>query len=153
MKLGSKFFSITIAFMIVFMFTIVVLADNRINQAHHFGGDSLYCDVNVGCWMLDSNGNEIWNVAQSDIETTMMTACETGLSQVMEVGAGTYGLFWIEVSCYEGINPSLALVGYDEHGKINRMRFPTDYTPVFGEEVLPPTPMPTPTMIPTTSPL
>src|SRR5690606_32222699 len=76
--------------------------------------------------------------------------CDAGTSQVIEVGVGTYGQFWFEVSCYEGINPSLNLVGYDEHGKINRMQFSSDYSPVYGAPVV--TPTSEPTVAPTPEP-
>lgn len=136
-------FSTIITIGILLAISMVVAADDRVNQAHHFGGDALFCDMNVGCWMLDSSGTELWAVSQSTIDDVMTLACETGTSQVIEAGVGTYGEFWIEVSCYEGVDPSLTLVGYDEHSKINRMQFSSDYIPVFAAPVITPTPEPT----------
>ena len=101
--------------------------------------------------MLDSSGTELWEVSQSTIDEVMALACETGTSEVIEAGVGTYGPFWIEVSCYEGLDPSLTLVGHDEHGKINRMQFSSDYMPVYAAPVV--TSTPEPTVAPTVAPV
>jgi hypothetical protein len=43
---------------------------------------------------------------------------------------GTYGPSVIQVSCYEGYDPFLTYVGYDEWGKLNEMEFAPNYVPV-----------------------
>ena len=109
---------------------VALAEDDRINQVHHFGGDALYCDEDSGCWLLDMNGNLLWEVPQEEIDEAMAAACETGMTQSIEAGMGTYGPSVIRVSCYEGYDPFLTYVGYDEWGKLNEMRFSPSYEPV-----------------------
>ena len=104
--------------------------DNRINQVHHFGGDAIFCDSEVGCYLLNADGEQLWNVSQEAIEAAMTAACESGESQFIDAGIGTYGPNTIGVSCYEGMEPTLKFYGYDEWGKLNTLQFSPDYTPV-----------------------
>ena len=104
--------------------------DGRINVVGHFGGDTLYCNMDDGCTLLNGTGGFLWNVPQSVIDETFASACEVGVSQEIEAGLGTYGPSVIVVSCYEGYEPTLTLKAFDEHGKINELHFPQDYTPV-----------------------
>ncbi|MCA9914577.1 MAG: hypothetical protein KC496_14595, partial [Anaerolineae bacterium] len=96
-----------------------------------------------GCTLLNSTGGFLWNVPQSMIDDTFASACRVGISQEIEAGMGTYGPSVLVISCYEGYEPTLTLKAYDEHGKINELRFPQDYTPV----TAPPAPTPEPTPI------
>ncbi|MAS33334.1 MAG: hypothetical protein CL610_04970 [Anaerolineaceae bacterium] len=121
-----------------------VLADERINQVHHFGGDTLYCTQADGCWLVNMQGETLWEVSQATIDDALAAACETGTSGYIEAGMGTYGPSTIGVSCYLGYDPSLKLIGYDEWGKVNTMLFPTTYEPVYA----PPMELPEPTAMP-----
>ncbi len=102
------------------------LADARINQVHHFGGDVLYCTTEDGCWFVNIKGEPLWEVEQSVITDALADACESGEAQVIEAGAGTYGPSQLVVGCPS----SITLVGFDEWGKQNTMQFTPDYQPV-----------------------
>lgn len=120
--------------------------DNRINQVHHFGGDALFCDSEVGCYLLNAAGEQLWDVSQAAIDAAMATACETGTSQFIDAGIGTYGPNTLIIHCYAGMEPGLTLNGYDEWGKLNEMQFSPTYEPVNSpvehEEIIVPTPKP-----------
>jgi hypothetical protein len=104
--------------------------DGRINQVSHFGGDALYCEAGVGCWVLDKNGNQLWDISQAAIDELFEQACESGTSVYQDVGVGTYGMMTFHISCYEGLPKTLELFGYDEWGKINSVKFATSYEPI-----------------------
>jgi hypothetical protein len=103
------------------------LADDRINQVHHFGGDVLYCTHEDGCWLVNIHGEPLWEVAQATVDAAVAAACATGEAQVIAAGNGTYGPSQLVVGCPS----SVTLVGYDEWGKQNTMEFTTDYLPVY----------------------
>ncbi|MAU09779.1 MAG: hypothetical protein CL607_08165 [Anaerolineaceae bacterium] len=132
--------------------------DGRINMVGHFGGDNLYCDNIDGCTLLNTDGEFLWNVPKSVIDETFTNACEVGISQEIEAGMGTYGPSLLVISCYEGYEPTLKLKAFDEHGKINEIRFPRDYSPVSAataeptEETATPTPSATPSPTPSPTP-
>ncbi|MAU09780.1 MAG: hypothetical protein CL607_08170, partial [Anaerolineaceae bacterium] len=44
--------------------------DGRINVVGHFGGDTLYCNMDDGCTLLNGTGGFLWNVPQSVIDET-----------------------------------------------------------------------------------
>lgn len=104
--------------------------DGRINVIAHFGGDALYCDASEGCWYLNSAGEQLWNIPQDAIDAAMNTACESGTSESIEVGAGSYGINYLLIHCYQGYAPMLTLTGFDEWGNQNSMDFQPDYQPV-----------------------
>ena len=120
---------VTVSVLMVASFT-QAQDDGRINRVGHFGGDTLYCNMDDGCTLLNGTGGFLWNVPQSVIDETFASACEVGVSQEIEAGLGTYGPSVLVVSCYEGYEPTLTLKAYDEHGKINQIQFPQDYSPV-----------------------
>jgi len=122
-----------ICLILLFALQVALAEATRINQVHHFGGDALYCDQDQGCWLLDKNGNLLWELSQEALDAAMATACETGTSQFIEAGMGTYGPSVIGVSCYVGFDPFLTYVGYDEWGKINEMQFSPNYAPISPE--------------------
>ena len=84
----------------------------------------------LGCWLLDKDGNLLWEVSQATIDAAMAAACETGTTQFINAGMGTYGPSVIEVSCYDGMDPFLTYTGYDEWDKLNVMEFGPNYEPV-----------------------
>ena len=104
--------------------------DGRINVISHFGGDVLYCTADRGCWALNMDGDLLWEVPQSDIEAAKTAACDTGLSQTIEAGQGTYGPMTLDISCYTDDEPTLELTGYDEWGKVNSLSFGASYLPI-----------------------
>lgn len=130
MKYIGLIVTTVISLVAVFAVSAQSSSDGRINVAHHFGGDTLYCDQAQGCWLLNSNGEQLWEVSQSTIDTVMTDACETGQSHYIEAGIGTYGLSTFRVSCYVGYDPALTLIGFDEHGNVNEMEFSPSYLPV-----------------------
>jgi hypothetical protein len=107
-------------------------SDGRINVAHHFGGDTMYCTAAEGCWMLNMTGQPLWSVAEATIDAALATACETGAGQVIEAGQGTYGPFQLVVNCNTNNHNNMVLMGYDEWGKTNEMPFSSLYQPVQG---------------------
>jgi hypothetical protein len=133
--------------------------DGRINMVGHFGGDNLYCNQDDGCTLLNTHGETLWNVPQAVINETFTQACEVGYSFEIEAGQGTHGPSILVISCYEGYEPSLTLKAYDEHGKINEIKFGRDYSPVMPAVVSQsvtaaptPTVTPAPTVTPTITP-
>lgn len=107
-----------------------VMADSRINVVHHFGGDALFCNEELGCWALNMDGERLWEVDQATIDAAMTAACDSNAAQQVEAGQGTYGPMTLEVNCYGEDGASVKLIGYDEHGKPNEMSFAPNYTPV-----------------------
>lgn len=130
MKYIGLIISTVISLVAVFAVSAQSSSDGRINAAHHFGGDALYCEQEQGCWLLNSDGEQLWNIVQDMIDTVMIDACETGQSRYLEAGVGTYGLNTFRVSCYVGYEPALTLIGFDEHGNVNEMEFSPNYMPV-----------------------
>lgn len=109
-----------------------VMADERINVVHHFGGDVLFCTQEEGCKLLNIEGEELWHQPQSVIDAAMTAACVSGETQTIEAGVGTYGPNTLLVSCFGGDSESafLNMTGYDEWGKWNMIQFGPDYLPV-----------------------
>jgi len=104
--------------------------DGRINVTDHFGGDVLYCSEERGCWMLNINGQLLWEVPQSEINAAKATACETGIAQSIAAGQGTYGPATLVIGCDDDGEQYLNLLAWDEWGKLNELRFPATYDPV-----------------------
>jgi hypothetical protein len=134
-----KKFQVLTVLLVLLLGIIVIQAqdnfgDGRINQVSHFGGDALYCEAGVGCWVLDKNGNQLWDISQAAIDELFEQACESGTSVYQDVGVGTYGMMTFHISCYEGLPKTLELFGYDEWGKINSVKFATSYEPIGAEE-------------------
>lgn len=100
--------------------------DGRINVTDHFGGDVLYCSSERGCWMLNINGQLLWEVPQSVIDAAKTTACETGVTQAIAAGQGTYGPATLVIGCDNYLN----LFAWDEWGKLNELKFLATYDPV-----------------------
>jgi hypothetical protein len=102
------------------------LADDRINMPpYHFGGNTLFCDSENGCALLDLNGQFLWNWSQADIAAAFEELDMTGKNTLVGEGQGTYGAAWLWViptSATNG-NKTLCLQGFDEWGKQNVMCF------------------------------
>jgi hypothetical protein len=131
----KRFFRLLVALAAIFLllsaFQAVLAEDDRINQVHHFGGDVLYCTQERGCWLVNMQGELLWEVPQATIDSVFDLACADGHSQFIEAGLGTYGPSTLGISCYLGYEPTLKLFGYDEWGKLNVMQFPRTYDPVY----------------------
>src|SRR6266496_915546 len=57
----------------------VLADDGRINRApYHFGGDTLFCNQEKGCTLLDKDGHELANWPQDDIATAFATVDQSG---------------------------------------------------------------------------
>lgn len=154
MQFKSRFNVMLVCIVILLLlsaFQGVLAEDNRINQVHHFGGDSLYCDEDRGCWMLNSDGDLLWEVPQATIDDLFEIACASGMSEFIDAGLGTYGPATIGISCYDGYEPTLKLTGYDEWGKLNTLSFGRDYAPVTApvekQETVTVTPAPKPVCV------
>lgn len=85
-----------------------------------------------GCKLLTMNGEELWHQPQSVIKAALAAACESGETQTIDAGIGTYGPNTLLVSCFGGdiATAFLNMTGYDEWGKWNIIRFGPDYLPV-----------------------
>jgi hypothetical protein len=105
----------------------VLADDGRINRApYHFGGDTLFCNQDTGCTLLNKDGKELANWPQSDIATAFAAVAESAKNtQVSGEGQGTYGpvtLWAVNPDSTTG-NNTLCMVGSDEWGKQNDMCF------------------------------
>ena len=107
--------------------TSVSADDGRINRApYHFGGDTLFCNQDTGCTLLDKDGHFLANWLQTDIATAFATADRSGENvQVNREGQGTYGpmQLWAVGPDGKSGNNQLCLIGFDEWGKQNDMCF------------------------------
>lgn len=116
----------------------VLADDGRINRTpYHFGGDTLYCNEEEGCTLLNMTGLAIANWPQPDIATAFAAVDQTGVNTQVGVEQGTYGpmqLWAVSPDLTTG-NNTLCLIGYDEWGKQNDMCF--QVTPAFGFQQAP----------------
>jgi hypothetical protein len=127
-----KHLKFVLIIVLLFVSASTVLADERINVVHHFGGDVLFCTQEDGCKLLNMTGGELWHQPQSVIDAAMIVACETGETQFIDAGIGTYGPNTLLISCFgDAIEDAfINMTGYDEWGKWNIIRFGPDYQPV-----------------------
>jgi hypothetical protein len=112
--------------LLILSFTNFVLADDRINMPpYHFGGDTLYCDQENGCTLLNMTGQLLWNWPQADIAAAFEVLAQSGQNTVVDEGEGTHGpaILWVIPGEDENGNRSLCLQGIDEWGKQNEMCF------------------------------
>lgn len=104
----------------------VMADDGRINRTpYHFGGDTLYCNEEEGCTLLNITGLGIANWPQADIATAFATVDQTGVNTQVGVREGTYGpmqLWAVSPDATTG-NNTLCLIGFDEWYKLNDMCF------------------------------
>src|SRR3982751_2691795 len=99
----------------------VLADDGRINRApYHFGGDTLFCNQEKGCTLLNKEGHDLANWPQTDIATAFATTDQSGQNtKVKGEGQGTYGpmqLWAVSPDATTG-NNKLCLIGFDEWGK------------------------------------
>jgi len=119
--------AILLAFFALLVGSSVLADDGRINRApYHFGGDTLFCNQEHGCTLLDKTGHELTNWPQDDIATAFATADSSGHNaKVKGDGKGTYGpmqLWAVSPDATTG-NNVLCMIGFDEWGKQNDMCF------------------------------
>jgi hypothetical protein len=105
----------------------VLADDGRINRApYHFGGDTLFCNQDTGCTLLNKEGHELANWPQSEITAAFAAVADSGKNaQVNGEGQGTYGpttLWAVSPDATTG-NNTLCMIGFDEWGKQNNMCF------------------------------
>ncbi|MBA3868075.1 MAG: hypothetical protein H0X30_02890 [Anaerolineae bacterium] len=125
-----KRFARIIIFMSIFTLLIgssVLADDGRINRApYHFGGDTLFCNEEHGCTLLNMTGHDLANWPQSAIATALAAADQSQQrTPVAGKGQGTYGpmQLWAMPNKTENGNSTLCVVGFDEWGKQNDMCF------------------------------
>jgi len=117
-------------------------ADDRINMPpYHFGGNTLFCESETGCTLLNMTGQFLWNWPQADISAAFETLDQTGENTLVGEGQGTYGAMWLWVipTSETNGNKTLCLQGFDEWGKENEMCFD-----VTGDWIYKPAPLPNP---------
>ncbi len=118
---------ILLVFFTLLVGSSVLADDGRINPPpYHFGGDTLYCNQETGCTLLNKEGHYLANWPQSDIATALATVDSTGQNtKVNGKGQGTYGpmqLWAVSRDATTG-NNTLCMIGFDEWGKQNVMCF------------------------------
>jgi len=124
----------------VFLTGNALADDGRINRTpYHFGGDTLYCNEEEGCTLLNMQGRDLWNWPQPDIATAFAAVDQTGVNTLVGTGEGTYGpmqLWAVSPDVTTG-NNTLCLIGYDEWGKQNDMCFQVTPDWIFLQAPLP----------------
>lgn len=101
--------------------------DGRINRPpYHFGGDTLFCNQETGCTLLNKTGQFLWNWPQKNVADAFTAMDKSGQNTKVESdGQGTYGamqLWGVTVDSKVGSH-QLCLIGFDEWGKQNSMCF------------------------------
>ena len=90
----------------------VVSADGGINGAAngYFGGDTLFCNNERGCWLLNSNSPANGSVpvllgefAQADIQAALESCAANGANATVGTIQGTFGPFTLS-AVYDGPN-------------------------------------------------
>jgi hypothetical protein len=127
--LSNRFVRITIfmSFFILVIGSAVLADDGRINRApYHFGGDTLFCNQEQGCTLLNMTGHDVAHWPQDMVATALASADQS--EQRVKVdgdGQGTYGpmQLWAMPNKTEDGNSTLCLIGFDEWGKQNDMCF------------------------------
>ncbi len=108
------------------MSSSVLADDGRINRApYHFGGDTLYCNQQVGCTLLNKIGLSLANWPQDDIGAAIAATDQLGVNTQVGVRQGTYGSIelWVVSPDATTGNNILCLIGFDEWAKQNDMCF------------------------------
>lgn len=125
--LSSLALFLTVALMIMLLTVSMGTSPENVNAQGgesnrvrlHLGGDALFCDGETGCWLLNSNGQFLFDVAQNVIDENLGTACSDQSAPYLEVGEGTFGTVSFQFQCYDGRPPHIIFCGVDEHGKRN----------------------------------
>lgn len=148
----SRLILTLIALTLLLIGTAAVLAsDGRINQPpYHLGGDTLYCNSETGCTLVNKDGQDLWNWSQPSITAAFDELDETGVNTLVGTGAGTYGpaSLWAAQTDETNDNKRLCLVGVDEWYKENSFCFSVTLDGNYEEAPLPiPQPSPSPTVI------
>lgn len=145
--------SVLLLILVLVIVSSVLADDGRINRApYHFGGDTLFCNQDTGCTLLDKDGHELANWPQSDIAAAFATSDSTGQNvQIAGVGQGTYGvmqLWSVSPDATTG-NNVICVIGFDEWSKQNNMCFQVTKDYHFEQAALPVSaPPPTPIAAP-----
>jgi hypothetical protein len=119
--------SVMLLILVLVVVSSVFADDGRINRPpYHFGGDTLFCNQDTGCTLLNMNGHDIAHWPQSDIATAFALTDSTGQNtQIAGEGQGTYGpmqLWSVSPDATTG-NNLICAIGFDEWGKQNNMCF------------------------------
>ncbi len=121
-----------VVFVLALLSTMLVLSvqadDGRINPANfHFGGDTLYCEADQGCHILNDHGDLLISWSQDSINAAVQQSIDSNQSVLVSEQQATYGPMGLWVQ-YVEVNDKietwhLCLQGYDEWGKSNQMCF------------------------------
>ena len=119
----------------------VLADDGRINRApYHFGGDTLFCNQEKGCTLLNMTGHDLAHWSQDAVATALAKADQSEQrSKVDGDGQGTYGpmQLWAMPNKTEDGNSTLCVVGFDEWAKQNDMCFQVTQDWHFEQAALP----------------
>jgi hypothetical protein len=140
----------------------LVQKDGRLNQVTHFGGDALYCIDEASnvtndsatfdhFLLLDKDGQPLWTLSRQTVEEGLGQIRPGGTAVLLGAGQGSYGPVEMYGNAADDGSPYFIFIGYDEHGKENRLIFYA-CTPVVSalvETTAEATFAPTPTQLPT----
>ena len=112
----------------------LVQPDGRLNQIAHFGGDALYCmdeqdnvtnDSSTFAYFLlrDENGQVLWTLSKEAVELGLGQITLAKTTFLLGEGDGTYGPVYLFGNAAEDGSPYFIFIGFDEHGKENRLIF------------------------------
>lgn len=144
--------SVMLLILVLVIVSGVLADDGRINRPpYHFGGDTLFCNQDTGCTLLNKDGHDIAHWPQSDIATAFALTDSTGQNtQIAGEGQGTYGpmqLWSVSPDATTG-NNVICAIGFDEWGKQNNMCFQVTKDWHFEQAPLPVNAPPSPTPVP-----
>lgn len=123
----------------------LVQKDGRLNQVTHFGGDALYCIDEASnvtnnsatfdhFLLLDKDGQPLWTLSRQIVEEGLGQIRSGGMAVLLGAGQGSYGPVEMYGNAADDGSPYFIFIGYDEHGKENRLIFYA-CTPVVSAEV------------------
>jgi len=123
----------------------LVQKDGRLNQITHFGGDALYCIDEANnvtnnsatfdhFLLLNKDGQPLWTLSREIVEEGLGQIRPGGTAVLLGAGQGSYGPVEMYGNAADDGSPYFIFIGYDEHGKENRLIFYA-CTPVVSAEV------------------
>lgn len=112
----------------------LVQKDGRLNQVTHFGGDALYCideadnvTNNSATFdhflLLDKSGQPLWTLSREIVEEGLGQIAPGGTAILLGAGQGSYGPVEMYGNAADDGSPYFIFIGFDEHGKENRLIF------------------------------
>src|SRR5690349_10445106 len=117
---GSVKALVALVLLALLISSVVLADDGRINRApYHFGGDTLYCNQQTGCTLLNETGLTLANWPQADIAAAFAITDQSKQNAQVGTRQATYGpmQLWSVVPENDNGNNKLCVVGFDEWGK------------------------------------